>query len=264
MRYTGLTIANGLIYLFLLLPMGVIIFSSVCVKPWSPWSSDFSLVWYTVLGQDHELWESLVHSLSIGVTSATFSVFLGTIMASFLVSQSSWLLILCMIPMILPETITGLSLLLSWVSMKNIVGYSPLHMPTIFPVVIAHTVVGTAYVSLMIRTRLREMPRILEEVASDLGASSATIFWKIKAPIMIPALWGAWFFTFMLSFDDVILASFTAPPGIITLPVLIFSRARLGLTPQFYALTTVMICLTIGVLILRHILWKGAQRVHKA
>ena len=219
--------------------------------PWHPWQSHFSWRWYQSLWSDVELWTSFSHSIVIAMVSATSAVVLGTLIASFFFERTQKWQTLYIFPMVMPEMITGLSLLLMWMKFQSFVGWDWLHHG-IFPIVLAHGTVGTAYVILMIKTRLKEFSPFLEEAASDLGAKSTTIFWKIKAPLMIPSLAGAWILTFSLSFDDVVLSSFMAPAGIVPLPLLIFSRMRLGLTPEIYALTAVIICFTIGIVLFSH------------
>ncbi len=138
----------------------------------------------------------------------------------------------------LPEVILGLALLLAFVSLDGWIGWPGRGAGTIAA---AHATLSMAYVALVVRARLADFDRSLEEAALDLGATPAEVFLRVTLPLILPALGGGWLIAFMLSLDDVVLASFVAGPGATTLPMAVFSSARLGLNPQINALATIMV-----------------------
>jgi putrescine transport system permease protein len=151
-------------------------------------------------------------------------------------------------PLVMPEVITGLSLLLLFVSLQDLIGWpSQRGMNTI---TIAHITFSMAYVAVIIQSRLTEINESLEEAAMDLGAKPARVIWDITLPIIFPAMISGWLLSFTLSLDDLVIATFVSGPGSTTLPMLIFSKVRLGVAPDINALATIMIALvTIGVCI---------------
>ena len=151
-------------------------------------------------------------------------------------------------PLVMPEVITGLSLLLLFVSLQDLIGWpSQRGMNTI---TIAHITFSMAYVAVIIQSRLTEINDSLEEAAMDLGAKPARVIWDITLPIIFPAMISGWLLSFTLSLDDLVISSFVSGPGSTTLPMLIFSKVRLGVAPDINALATIMIAIvTIGVCI---------------
>ena len=149
-------------------------------------------------------------------------------------------------PLVMPEVITGLALLLLFVSLQNLIGWpSQRGMNTI---TIAHITFSMAYVAVIIQSRLTEINESLEEAAMDLGARPARVVWDITLPIIFPAMISGWLLSFTLSLDDLVIASFVSGPGATTLPMLIFSKVRLGISPDINALATMLIAVvTIGV-----------------
>ncbi|WP_421856542.1 ABC transporter permease subunit [Marinomonas sp.] len=239
-----LKILAGLGFLFLYLPIIVlVIFSfneSKLVTVWGGWS----LKWYASLFDNDQIMEAAWVSLKIGVISATLASVLGT-MAGFVLSRmhrfkgkvilAGW----TMAPLVMPEVITGLSLLLLFVSMESLFGWPSERGTT--TVVIAHTTFCLAYVAVVVQSRLATLDETLEEAAMDLGAKPSSLFFLITLPLIMPAIISGWLLSFTLSLDDLVIASFVSGPGNSTLPMVIFSKVRLGVTPEVNALATIMI-----------------------
>jgi putrescine transport system permease protein len=183
----------------------------------------------------------------VAAASATLALVLGTLAAISLVRFARFrgrLLFAGMVfaPLVMPEVITGLSLLLLFVSMDWGRG--------IGTVIIAHTTFSTAYVAVVVQSRLLTFDAMLEEAAMDLGATPLKTFFVITLPVIAPALVSGWLLAFTLSLDDLVIASFTTGPGATTLPMRIYSQVRLGVTPKINAISTVLIAIvTIGVII---------------
>ena len=241
----------GLGYLFLYLPIiTLVIFSfneSQMVTLWS----GFSTKWYGELLKDEEILRATALSLKIALMTATASAILGTFAAFVLVRYKNFFgrpLFNGMItaPLVMPEIVIGLSLLLFLVSIQKAIGWPERGTMTIW---IAHTLVGMAYATVSIRARLSEVNRSLEEAAMNLGCTPVKVFFLITLPLIAQSIVSAWLLTFTVSLDDVILSAFLSGPGSITLPLVVFSRARLGLNPEVNAIATVIIVLvSIGVI----------------
>ena len=241
----------GLGYLFLYLPIiTLVIFSfneSQMVTLWT----GFSTKWYGELLKDEEILRATALSLKIALMTATASAILGTFAAFVLVRYKNFFgrpLFNGMItaPLVMPEIVIGLSLLLFLVSIQKAIGWPERGTMTIW---IAHTLVGMAYATVSIRARLSEVNRSLEEAAMNLGCTPVKVFFLITLPLIAQSIVSAWLLTFTVSLDDVILSAFLSGPGSITLPLVVFSRARLGLNPEVNAIATVIIVLvSIGVI----------------
>ncbi|WP_101757869.1 ABC transporter permease subunit [Oceanicoccus sp. KOV_DT_Chl] len=231
-------------FLFLYLPIFILIFYSFnesrLVTVWS----GFSIKWYFELFQDEQMMSAVGMSLKIAFLSATASVMLGTMAAVIMVRFSRFkgkTLFTGMItaPLVMPEVITGLSLLLLFVTLAEVIGWPANRgMLTIW---IAHSTFGMAYVAVVVSSRLREMDRSLEEAAMDLGANRLKVFYLITLPIVAPALFAGWLLAFTLSLDDLVIASFVSGPGSTTLPMVVFSSVRLGVSPKINALATLLV-----------------------
>ena len=149
-------------------------------------------------------------------------------------------------PLVMPEVITGLSLLLFFVSLQQLIGWPG--QRGITTITIAHITFSMAYVAVIIQSRLTDMDESLEEAALDLGAKPIRVLWDITLPIIFPAMISGWLLSFTLSLDDLVIASFVSGPGATTLPMLIFSKVRLGIAPDINALATILIAVVaIGV-----------------
>ena len=213
----------------------------------------FSTRWYKVLFESEEVWAATALSLKIAVLNATFAVMLGTLAGLALARISRFrgrTLFTGMIsaPLVMPEVITGLSLLLLFITLNQTMGWPANRGIT--TITIAHITFSMAYVAVIIQSRLAGTGLDLEEAALDLGARPFRVLWDITLPQLVPGMVAGWLLAFTLSLDDLVIASFVSGPGATTLPMLIYSRIRLGLRPDINALATIMIMVvTIGVLI---------------
>lgn len=233
-------------YAFLYLPiLLLILFSFNDNRLVTVWSG-FSLRWYGELLEQERILDAARLSLIVAAASATIAVMLGTLAGLALVRFGRFrfrLLFGAMLtaPLVMPEIITGLSLLLLFVALEGATGWPAERGAA--TIIIAHATFATAYVAVIVRARLAEFDRSLEEAAADLGASPLTIFRAITLPLIAPALVAGWLLAFTLSLDDLVVASFVTGPGATTLPMLIFSSMRLGLSPQINALASILIVL---------------------
>lgn len=237
-------------YVFLYLPiMMLIVFSFNSSRQDMLWSG-FSLRWYSELMQDHEIIDGFMLSLKIASLTACGSVILGTF-AAFVLDRyrrfTGRTLFAGMLnaTLVLPEVIIGLALLLMFVSAEKLFGFPQRGMLTIL---LGHTLLGTAYAAVTVQSRLQEMDRSLEEAAMNLGCRPHQVFFLVILPNISQALIAAWLLTFTLSLDDVVISEFLTGPGYSTMPIVIFSRARLGLDPRVNAVAALTILVvSIGV-----------------
>jgi len=231
------------VYLFLYLPIiTLVIFSFNDSRLVTTWTHA-SLRWYSALAQDTDLKSAVALSLEIAFLSALISVFFGTFTAFALNRYKRFhgrtlLSSMASMPLVMPDVIVGLSLLLMLVSMQHWLGFPERGL---FTILLGHALLGTAYASVVVTSRLREMDGKLDEAAMDLGCKPFQVFALVTFPLLLPALVSAFLLTFTLSFDDVVLSSFLSGPGYSTMPMVIFSRARLGLNPTINAVATVTI-----------------------
>ncbi|WP_417587874.1 ABC transporter permease subunit [Pararhodobacter oceanensis] len=219
----------------------------------------FSTRWYGELLRDGQMLSAAWVSLKVATLSATLATVIGTLAAFTLTRFARFrgkLLLTGMVtaPLVMPEVITGLSLLLLFVTMENMLGWPAGRGLT--TVVIAHATFCAAYVTVIAQSRLRDMDESLEEAARDLGAGPVRVFFDITLPVITPALISGWLLAFTLSLDDLVVASFVSGPGASTLPMVIFSKVRLGVSPDVNALATIIIVIvaiavTIAGLLLR-------------
>ena len=240
-------------FAFLYIPIVlVIIYSfndSKLVTVWGGWS----IRWYMELFSNENILNAALLSFRIAAITATAATIFGTMAGLILARLREFrgrMLFTGMIasPLVMPEVITGLSLLLLFVSLQNSIGWpSQRGMNTI---TIAHITFSMAYVAVIIQSRLTEVNESLEEAAMDLGAKPARVIWDITLPIILPAMISGWLLAFTLSLDDLVISSFVSGPGATTLPMLIFSKVRLGVSPDINALATILILMvTVGVCI---------------
>ena len=230
------SIGLGLACLYL--PIAILVIysfnASGLVTVWAGWSTR----WYAELLQDDALLNAAWISLRVGLLSATAATVLGTLAALSLVRMGHFrgrLAFSAMIyaPLILPEVITGLSLLLLFVAVEIDRGF--------WTIVIAHTTLTMGFVTVIVQARLLGFDRSLEEAAMDLGAPPVKTFFAVTLPLIAPAVAAGWMLAFTLSLDDLVLASFTTGPGATTLPIRIYSEVRLGVKPEINAICTIMI-----------------------
>ena len=238
---------------FLYVPIFLLIFYSFNHSKLVPVWGGFSTRWYEVLFRSEEVWDALALSLQIAVVNATFATLIGTMAALALVRFGNFrgrTLFSGMItaPLVMPEVITGLSLLLLFITLEGIVGWPSERGFT--TITIAHITFSMAFVAVIIQGRLAGMGQELEEAAQDLGAKPFRVLFDVTLPRLAPGMLAGWLLSFTLSLDDLIIASFVSGPGATTLPILIYSRVRLGLRPDINALATIMVlAVVIGVLV---------------
>lgn len=249
----GLKIFVSLGYAFLYLPIfTLIIFSFNASRQITVWQG-FSFKWYVSLLEDAVLLKSVWVSLQVATSAATLAVVFGTLAAVALVRLGrfrgrQFFGVVTTAPLVMPEVITGLALLLLFVGLEQNIGWP--RGRGILTITIAHVTLCMAYVTIIVRGRLSDMDRSLEEAALDLGARPLKVFQSIILPLISPALISGWLLAFVLSLDDLVIASFVAGPESSTLPMVIFSSIRFGLTPQINALATIIITtVAIGVMI---------------
>lgn len=238
-----LRVMMGLAMIFLYAPiLSIIVYSfneSQLVTVWSR----FSTKWYAALLHDEQVLHAAKISLEVAVLSASGSLVVGTlsgyILSRFKRFRGRMLFSgMVMAPLVMPEIIMGISLLLLFVGMEQIFGWPQRDVQTI---VIAHITFSTAFVAVVVQSRLAGIDVSLEEAAMDLGARPGEVFFLITLPLMIPALVSGWLLAFSLSLDDLVITAFVSGPGSTTLPLVIFSKVRLGLNPEINALATVII-----------------------
>jgi len=231
------------IYIFLYIPILTLVVYSFNASPLVSVWAGFTLKWYAKLSQDSELLSGLVLSLKLAFFSGLLSVIFGTLTAFALVRYRKFrgrtlLSSLASAPLVMPDVIVGLTLLLMLVTIQREFGYPDRGLLTIL---LGHALLGTAYAAVVVMSRLREFDIQMEEAAMDLGCKPWQVFVLVTLPLIAPALVSAFLLTFTLSFDDVVLAAFLSGPGSTTMPLVIFSRARLGLDPSINAVATVII-----------------------
>lgn len=240
----------GSVFLFLYLPILTLIVLSFNASPmvtnWGGWS----LRWYVALAKDTEIINGFLLSLRIAFLTACSSVVLGTLAALSLHRFKRFpgrTLFAGMVnsPLVMPEVIIGLSLLLMLVSVQRLFGFPERGLGTIW---LGHTLLGMAYATVVVQSRLQEMSPSLEEAAQDLGCRPLQVFFLVTLPLISQAIGSAWLLTFTLSLDDVVLSAFLSGPGSTTMPITIFSRARLGLSPSVNTVATLTVAVvSVGV-----------------
>jgi len=233
-------------FAFLYLPMVILVIysfnSSKLVTVWA----GFSTKWYGELMRNEAFLDAAWVTIKVAVLSSTFATVLGTLAAYVLVRAGRFwgrTLFSGMIyaPLVMPEVITGLSLLLLFIGIGLDRG--------VMTIVLAHTTFSMCYVSVVVSSRLATFDMSLEEAALDLGSTPFEAFRLVTLPIIAPAVISGWLLAFTLSLDDLVIASFTSGPSATTLPIKIFSAVRLGVSPEINALSTIMIAIvTIGVI----------------
>ena len=249
-----LTIGMAFFYIPIILLVVYSFNYSKLVLVWGGWSTR----WYKVLFESEEVWAAVNMSLKIALVNATFATILGMLAALSMVRFGKFrgrtlfggMLVA---PLVMPEVITGLSLLVMFITLKQFFGWP--ENRGFATITIAHITFSMAYVAVTIQARLTGMGQSLEEAAADLGAKPFKVLTAITMPRLAPALISGWLLAFTLSLDDLVIASFVSGPGANTLPILIFSRIRLGLRPDINALATIIIlvvavCIAIAALIM--------------
>jgi putrescine transport system permease protein len=237
----------AVLYVPILVLIGYSFNASPLVNVWG----GFSTTWYARLLHNRQLLEAALLSLEVAVAASTGAIILGTLAAISLVRFARFpgrLLLTGMVnaPLVMPEIITGITQLLLFVSMVQLIGWPHRGLTTI---VLSHVTFCTAYVTITVQSRLQSADRSLEEAAQDLGATPARAFVEITLPIIAPAIISSWLLCFTLSLDDLVISSFVAGPGASTLPMVIYSKVKLGVSPDINALAS-LIVVGVGVCII--------------
>jgi putrescine transport system permease protein len=253
-------VALGLAFLYL--PIAILVIysfnASRLVTVWGGWSLD----WYRVLLQDSAMLQAASISLRVAALSATLTTVLGSCAAVALTRMGRFrtrLLFSGMVyaPLVMPEVITGLSLLLLFVAVNADRGF--------WTIVIAHTTLTLCFVTVIVQARLIGFDRSLEEAAMDLGCPPLKTFFTITLPLILPAIAAGWMLAFSLSLDDLVIATFTTGPGATTLPIRIYSEVRLGVKPEINAICTIIVAVVALVTIVASLMMKrGAMRRERA
>jgi putrescine transport system permease protein len=236
------TMAFG--YAFLYLPiLTLVVYSFNASRLVTVWGG-FSLRWYGELLRNEQILDAAWLSVRIAAVNATFATVLGALAAMAMERMGAFrgrslMAGMLIAPLVMPEVITGLAMLLLFISLQQLVGQPAGRGFT--TIAIAHITFSLAYATVVIRARLSALDRSVEEAALDLGATPARAFALVTVPALVPALLAAWLLAFTLSLDDLVIASFVAGPGSSTLPMVVFSKVRLGVSPQVNALATLLI-----------------------
>ena len=230
----------AMLYVPILVLIGYSFNASPLVNVWG----GFSTAWYRQLLHNRQLLEAALLSLEVAVAASTGAIVLGTLAAISLVRFARFpgrLLLTGMVnaPLVMPEIITGITQLLLFVSMVQLLGWPHRGLTTI---VLSHITFCTAYVTITVQSRLQSADRSLEEAAQDLGATPARAFLEVTLPINAPAIIASWLLCFTLSLDDLVISSFVAGPGASTLPMVIYSKVKLGVSPDINALASLIVC----------------------
>ena len=260
-RFSSFMLVVGLLFIYL--PMLILVIysfnASKLVTVWGGWS----LKWYTGLLDNTQLMGSVMRSLEIAFYTAIAAVALGTL-AAFVLTRISHFKGrtlfggLVTAPLVMPEVITGLSLLLLFVAMAQMIGWP--QERGIVTIWIAHTTFCSAYVAVVVSSRLRELDLSIEEAAMDLGAKPWKVFFLITIPMIAPSLAAGAMMSFALSLDDLVLASFVSGPGSTTLPMEVFSAVRLGVKPEINAVASLIL---LAVSLVTFMVWFFSRRAEE-
>ncbi|MET1079782.1 MAG: ABC transporter permease subunit [Pseudomonas sp.] len=260
-NFSKLMLVLGLLFIYL--PMVILVIysfnASKLVTVWGGWS----LKWYAGLLDNSQLMGSVMRSLEVACYTAIAAVALGT-MAAFVLTRVTHFKGrtlfggLVTAPLVMPEVITGLSLLLLFVAMAQLIGWP--EQRGLLTIWIAHTTFCSAYVAVVVSARLRELDISIEEAAMDLGAKPWKVFFLITIPMIAPSLAAGGMMSFALSLDDLVLASFVSGPGSTTLPMEVFSAVRLGVKPEINAVASLIL---LSVSLVTFLVWFFAQRAEE-
>jgi len=261
LRFSSFMLVAGLLFIYL--PMLILVIysfnASKLVTVWGGWS----LKWYVGLLDNTQLMGSVMRSLEIALYTAIAAVALGTL-AAFVLTRISHFKGrtlfggLVTAPLVMPEVITGLSLLLLFVAMAQMIGWP--QERGIVTIWIAHTTFCSAYVAVVVSSRLRELDLSIEEAAMDLGAKPWKVFFLITIPMIAPSLAAGAMMSFALSLDDLVLASFVSGPGSTTLPMEVFSAVRLGVKPEINAVASLIL---LAVSLVTFLVWFFSRRAEE-
>ena len=256
----------AVVYLFLYVPLIFLVVFSFNSTRQDGVFTGFSLRWYAALAEDSRLVEGFFLSLKVALLTSTLSVMLGCFAAFVLVRYTRFagrILFYGLVnaPLVMPEVIIGMSLLLLMVAVQRAVGWPDRGFLTI---VLGHTLLGMAYATVVIQSRLSEVDRSIEEAAMDLGCKPLQVFLLVTLPNIAPALVSSWLLAFTLSFDDVVISEFLSGPGVTTLPQVIFSYARRGVNPSIYAAATMLIgVVSVGIAVYSVFMLRRQKRLER-
>lgn len=250
----------ALVYAFLYVPLlFMVVFSFNSTRQDANFTG-FSFRWYEALTRDTKIVEGFWLSVQVALVTGVLSAILGTFAAFVLVRYRRFLgrtafSGMVNAPLVMPEVVIGLSLLLLMVGAQNLFGWPERGM---FTIILGHTLLGMAYGMVVVQSRLLEMNRSIEEAAMDLGARPHEVFFLITLPNIAQGILAAFLLSFTLSFDDVVISEFLSGPGVNTLPQVIFGYARRGINPTIYAAATLLI-VTVTVVIVSYSIWVARQ-----
>ncbi len=261
-RGLALFVGFGFLYIPILSMIFFLFNNSRLVTVWDSANSP-TLKWYGLLFDNQQIIGAAWLSIKIAAMTASGAVVLGTVaglvLARFGPFRGRALLSgLTTAPLVMPEVITGLSMLLLFVALEQLTGWP--EGRGVLTITIAHITFAMAYVTVVIQSRLAGFDDSLEEAALDLGAKPAKVFFKITLPLILPALVSGWLLAFTLSWDDVVISQFVAGPGSSTLPMVIFSKVRLGVSPDVNALATIMVTIVAIGVVLSAVYLKAQER----
>ena len=250
----------ALVFLFLYLPLLFMVVFSFNSSRQDAVFTGFSLRWYEALGRDSKIVEGFWLSLQIALATGVLSAVLGTFAAFVLVRYQRFIgrtVFSGMVnaPLVMPEVVIGLSLLLLMVGIQNVFGWPERGLLTI---ILGHTLLGMAYAMVVVQSRLLEVDRSSEEAAMDLGARPVQVFFLVTLPNIAQAIVAGFLLSFTLSFDDVVISEFLSGPGVNTLPQVIFGYARRGINPTIYAAATLLISV-ITMAVIAYSVWVARQ-----
>ena len=243
-KILSLTIGLGFLYFPILTLIAYSFNDNKRVMVWK----GFSFKWYGKLFQNEQIIEAFLISIKIASLSATFATILGVMIGYSLTRISKiparpFFIFLSSSPFVMPEIILGLSLLLFFISSNHLIGFPSTKGQ--LTILISHITFSVAFVAIIIQSRLSSYDKNIEEAAQDLGTLPNKIFWKITAPVILPSIISGWLLAFTLSLDDLVVASFTSGPGANTLPIVVFSKVILGLSPEVNALSAIIMLVVI-------------------
>jgi putrescine transport system permease protein len=245
--FARVALVLGLVFLYLPI-ISMIVFSFNNSRLVTVWDAAHSptLKWYGVLVHNEQMLSAAWLSIRIAVIAASAAVVLGTLAGVALVRLGAFrgrMLLAGMVtaPIVMPEVITGLSLLLLFVALGQLIGW-PKGVGAV-TIALAHITFCMAYVTVVVQSRLAGFDESLEEAAMDLGARPLKVFFRITLPLILPAIASGWLLAFTLSWDDLVITQFVAGPGSSTLPMVVFSKVRFGVTPDVNALATILVLL---------------------
>lgn len=250
----------AMVYAFLYMPLFFMVVFSFNSTRQDANFTGFSFRWYEALTKDTKIVEGFWLSFQVALLTGVLSAVLGTFAAFVLVRYRRFLgrtVFSGMVnaPLVMPEVVVGLSLLLLMVGAQNMFGWPERGM---FTIILGHTLLGMAYGMVVVQSRLLEMNRSIEEAAMDLGARPHEVFFLITLPNIAQGILAAFLLSFTLSFDDVVISEFLSGPGVNTLPQVIFSYARRGINPTIYAAATLLI-VTVSIAIISYSVWIARQ-----